>query len=145
MRKKEGRPFAKKARSKLRRKPSAALRKAGGKANISRHKPKPVITRFCNLPHNNTATIPVNVKEKLLHKPNAVIKLPAGGAPPRSRRGQGDGVSPLGSKLCASSGRAAPMAQNLRKSQKISQNLPKFSALTMKYTHSRVSGRGKIL
>ena len=35
---------------------------------------------------------------KATQKPKAVIKLPAGGAPLRSRRGQGDGVSPLGSK-----------------------------------------------
>ena len=44
----------------------------------------------------------VNVHLLSYYKTKPVIKLPAGGAPPRSRRGQGDGVSPLGSFLLLS-------------------------------------------
>ena len=44
----------------------------------------------------------MNVYQNAHHKSNAVIKLQWGGAPARSRRGQGDGVSPLGSILLLS-------------------------------------------
>ena len=94
-REKEGRLFVKRLSQKL----SAASRKTGDKANISRHKPKPVITPFHNLPHSNTAHKTRECATVFLHKSNAAIKFQRGGAPVRSRRGQGDGVSPLGSKL----------------------------------------------
>ena len=44
-----------------------------------------------------TTAKPVNVHQKFPHKPNAAIKLPAGGAPPRSR-GVPGGEQPPGSK-----------------------------------------------
>ena len=70
-REKEGRLFVKRLSQKL----SAASRKTGDKANISKHKPKPVITPFHNLPHSNTAHKTRECVSIVPHKTNAVIKL----------------------------------------------------------------------
>ncbi|MGN0619331.1 MAG: hypothetical protein ACI4J7_09960, partial [Ruminiclostridium sp.] len=105
------RRFLKKAWQKL----SDASRKAGAKANNSRQKPKLVITPFCNLSHNNTATRPVNVNQIVLYKRKALIKLQTGQAPSRLPGVQGGGQPP-----CS---KALRVSQSLSKALRVSQNL----------------------